>query len=204
MEAAKSQGGIFQATGGAALNDDDFIIAHERSLLKEQLEGLEKQKKQRLLDCQREKRAFEIIESEKSKGSYKSDELKDLIAWKTGRACPSKVSLLAKRQALWEVVKDDEVQPTVEWSMEDEQQLIDLQTKLESNLKLDETAFGRDRELETNKAKALLMSLPEDERVAVAASLASAGGSEHPTEDLTESRTDDRLHYESPSDSDSE
>ena len=98
--------------------------------------------------------------------------------------------------------------------------MVAIQDKLESDIALEDTEFGRDRELATSKAKALVNSLSQDDRIAfsqeliagcaeiqedqatlssirfdntdelLASSFAPLMGSNHPTEDLTESRHD--------------
>ena len=87
IEKAKTQGALFLKTGGAALNDDDFLIAAERKVLRQELKDLEKKKKQHKASSVRHTAAMAIIESEQLRtaegvAKLSTQELKDLIAWK--------------------------------------------------------------------------------------------------------------------------
>ena len=211
QEALENARGVFQVTGGAALNDDDFLIRDERLRLKAELQALQKTKKKMQLQWDRQQRAFEIIEAERPK--LTSTEYRDLIAWKTSKPCPSKITSLKGRKELYLQLKDMPVKNSIQWSLEDEAKLILLKEKIESDIALEDTEFGRDRELATSKAKALVNSLPEDERLAFSQDLVKdciqtlsdvrfdntdsllAGmliaGSDHPTEDMTERSDED-------------
>ena len=170
MEEARTQGAIFQATGGAALNDDDFFVAAQRKTIKASIAALTKLKKERIASFDRQSRAWEIIESEKPETEFTSPELKELIAWKLEKVCPSKVSLKADRMALWLELKSKVVPHVSPWSEEEEQQLLDEKAKLD-NITIEDTEFGESRELARLQAKSLLASLPLEERRAMLSSL---------------------------------
>ena len=149
------------------------------------------------LDCQRQRIAFSIIESEKTDSQLRSEELKHLIAWKTGKPCPSRLKNKPERYAYYLEVKNQPVKNAVEWEAEEEVQLLELQQRIESDLALADTQYSRDRDVAADKAKAMIYSLPDEEREAFSQELLANLNMEDctlATEDLTESfRTDDTL-----------
>lgn len=190
LEAAKHSGATFQTTGGAALNDDDYMISQERSRLKAELEDQETLKKQRVESYSRQQSAYEAMEKEeKRSGDYKA-----LIAWKLGRPCPSKLSLLAERKAFYLEIQDQPVKVALPWTDEEEEVLVGLQGKIDSELTLEETQYFRDRELEVKKARSLVASLSLEDRQEFSQSILeeSSGAITALTEeDLTEDRDED-------------
>ena len=200
LERARAAGGVFQVTGGSALNDDDFLIKSERVRLKQQLDDLNKTKKQRELDCQRQRVAFSIIETEKNDSEFRSEELKHLIAWKTGIPCPSHLKTKQKRYEFYLEVKNRPVKKAIEWSAQEEAALVALQQKIESDIALVDTQYSRDRSVATDKAKAMIHALPDEEREAFSQELLAnlnlnmLDDCTEATEDLTGSfRADDML-----------
>ena len=177
----------FQRTGGSAINDDDIFVAHERRALRTKMEEMEETKSQRELDVARQEAAFAVIALEKLPSKLKNPELKDLIDWKLGRPCPSKIKNKPERLALWlEELKDRPVKPALPWSAVEEEELLALQLKIEGDIALEDTEFGRKLEEERLKAKSIILAMPTPERNA----LLGTGGGEDDT-----SRTDDSTEH---------
>ena len=160
-------GNFFKHTGGAAINDDDMFISLERAQLMEKLDTMEAEKKKRSVDVSREADAWKIIESEKGDAAYLNPELKVLIAWKLGKACPSKVSLRKDRLALWLELKGTHVPKAVPWSEDEELAMEELQMKIDGDIPIEETAYGRQLTAEQQKARSVLLAMAPDEREAL-------------------------------------
>lgn len=161
LEQAASQGQVFQVTGGAALNDDDFLIRDERVRLKEQLSQLDKERKEKLASWSRQSKAAVVMA--KPEHQWNSSDYQDLIAWKMAKPCPSKVSRKKDREELWAAVKDNVVDEAVEWGPEKEEELNGLAARVESNLTLEDTEYGRQKEIAKDKARCLVASMTPDE-----------------------------------------
>jgi hypothetical protein len=149
ITAAKTQGGLFLRTGGATLNSDDFFKAQERGKIKAELQELTQTKKDRSDAELRERTAFLIIHTEKADVNFTSKELQVLIAWKTGKPCPSAVTLKPKRRELWDKVKDSTAPVYEAWTEADEDRLKLLTEKAEGEININDTELGR--LIQTNK-----------------------------------------------------
>ena len=105
-----------------------------------------------------------------------------LIAWRTGKPCPTKLKK-PERLARFLEVKDQLVKPAVEWTEQEEAEIKALEEKTDGDIELSNTQCARDQELATNKTKSLNKVLPEDEMHSFSQTLV-AGLPPHPTEDL--------------------
>ena len=188
-------GTFFQKTGGAALNDDDIFKSLERKSLREKLEKLQGVKKDRLERQLRHDKAFAVIEQEKADSEYKNPELKALIGWKLGKACPSKITLKADRLALWLTLKSQAAADKSEpWTEEEEGELVALEEQIEADIEMEGTSYGRHLEAERLKARSILMAMPAVEREALLRiDMAPINGADE--EDNT-SRTDDSTEHD--------
>ena len=171
IETAKSQGGLFQRTGGMALTDQDVFASLERKELRAKLKEMKESKALRLKATEYENAAFVIIESEKKESDYTSPDLKALIAWKTGKPCPSKLTSKALRKAFWLEVKDRPVKQILPWNDAEEEVLSVLEKKMESAIEPADTLFGRHRELQKMKAASLVAAMSPGEKEAFLHSL---------------------------------
>ena len=63
-----------------------------------------------------------------------------------------------KRLELWQQLKNKVAPSAPEWSAAEEAKLTALKAKIDSNIDLDDTQFGRDKEVAINAAKATLLS----------------------------------------------
>jgi hypothetical protein len=121
MEEAKSQGDLFRATAGAALNDDDAVLSRARKALRKDIDVLEKTKKTRQAAFVRQQKALAIFRSAKPATSFSSAEYRDLIAWKIGRPCPAALKSKEQRQSKWvNELQNEDVAVVVDWSADDE------------------------------------------------------------------------------------
>ena len=136
---AKSQGHLFTKTGGQTLNNDDFFISVERSRLIESLDAIKAAKKEREAAVKRQDIALRILEAEKTK--HNSDDLKHLIAWKTGKPCPAKIKSAAERLALWNSVKDKNTPAAAPWTKEEETELLSVESKVDT-LTIEDTGLA--------------------------------------------------------------
>ena len=160
-------GNFFKHTGGAAINDDDMFISLERAQLMAELEILKADRKNRSVDVAHEGEAWKIIESEKGDSEYKNPELKALISWKLGKACPSKVSLRKDRLALWLELKSTHVPKAVPWSTQEELAIEELQMKIEEDIPIADTGYGRQLNDEQKKARSVLLAMDPAAREAL-------------------------------------
>jgi hypothetical protein len=174
---SKSQGQFFLKTGGATLNNNDYFIAMERLWLDEKLKDMCNDKRDREAALKRQDVAFKILEAEKSK--FNSSDLRDLISWKTGKPCPSKVSSAADRMALWSTLKDKGAPKVASWTEGEEAELKDLEAK-SATLTVEDTDVARRRELEMHSAASLLRSMTVDDRKQFREDLGATG----PVEDV--------------------
>jgi hypothetical protein len=158
---SKTQGQLFIATGGSTLNDDDVFISMQRTQLLEDIAARKVDQKERVAAAKRERIALEILEAEKSK--LTSDDLKNLIAWKTGKPCPSKVSSVADRLALWNTLKRKAAPQFAAWGEAEQLELDTLENKV-NDLVIEDTGLARTPELQQHTASALLRSMTEEER----------------------------------------
>ena len=171
IAAAKSAGGLFQRTGGMALTDSDVFASLERKELQAKLKGMEDDKASRLMASTRETAAFKIIESEKKDSEYTSPDLKALIAWKTGKPCPSKLNNKASRMKFWLEIKDRPVKKVALWTEAEDRLLEDLKSKIDSEIPVNETLLGRHKELQKMKAASLVKGMSPEEKEAFIQSL---------------------------------
>ena len=168
IEGVKAGTGVFfQRTGGSALNDDDVFMAQERKSLREQAKELQTLKEQLELQVSREAAAFAVISLEKLPSKLKNPELKILIDWKLGKPCPSKIKNKPDRLALWLELKDQPVNPAVPWSSQQEGELAELEAKIEGNISIENTAYGRKLQEERLKARSILLAMSTPERHAL-------------------------------------
>jgi hypothetical protein len=144
QDAIAAGGSIFLKAGGRTLNDDDYFIAKERTQRAESAKELRSQANIRIQAEKRAAAAHTIMEK-KLASKYIIADLKALIAWRTGKPCPSKVKGKAEFVALWDEAKKIPV-PTFEvWTEADEQALIKLEksVELDGAIVLNDTDYGR-------------------------------------------------------------
>ena len=183
----------FQVTGGAAINDDDIFIAQERKAYRAELAELEELKAQRETDVSREAAAFEVIALEKPTSKLTNPQLKILIDWKLGKPCSSKIKNKSERLAYWlEELKDRPVKPALPWSEEEEASLLELQAKIEADIALEDTAYGRKLAEKQLEARSIIMAMPMEERLALLSEDAPQVGGD----DDTTSRTEDSTNHD--------
>jgi hypothetical protein len=152
------------------MNGDDVFIAQERVTLSAQLKSLEKEKVLKLEQSSRRTKAIEILNS-KNESQWSSSDLKELIAWKSGKSCPSKLNSKASRHDRWLELKESE-EPMVEsWSISDEQGLTNLKEQIE-RLTIDSTALAREREKAKKNMYANIPTLTVAEKQRVQALMA--------------------------------
>ena len=127
-----TQGGLFLRTGGATANADDVFIAMERNDLNEKMKRIDTEKADKLKNMDREGKAQAILSRvEGDESRLKSSDLKDLIAWKTGKPCPSSISTVESRRAKWNSIKDSECQ-WQPWTPKDEEERAKLCSLIDS------------------------------------------------------------------------
>jgi hypothetical protein len=144
QDAIAAGGSIFLKAGGRTLNDDDYFIAKERTLRLEKAKALRAQANTRIQAKKRAAAAYAIMEK-KIPSKYIISDLKALIAWRTGKPCPSKVKGKDEFLTLWTEAKKIPV-PTFEvWSEADEQALVELEETVEAEgaIALEDTDYGR-------------------------------------------------------------
>jgi hypothetical protein len=144
QDAIAAGGSIFLKAGGRTLNDDDYFIAKERTQRVERAKELRAQANIRIQAEKRAAAAHAIMEK-KLPSKYIITDLKALIAWRTGKPCPSKVKGKDEFVALWNEAKKIPV-PTFEvWTEADEQALVELEenVELEGAIELEDTDYGR-------------------------------------------------------------
>eukprot|EP00978_Attheya_sp_CCMP212_P019698 scaffold55409_cov48-Attheya_sp.AAC.4 len=90
QDAIAARGSIFLKAVGRTLNDDAYFIAKERT---QRVESVKELRSQANIRIQAEKRAAaaHAIMEKKLPSKYSIIDLKALIAWRTGKPCPSKV-----------------------------------------------------------------------------------------------------------------
>jgi hypothetical protein len=144
QDAIAAGGSIFLKAGGRTLNDDDYFIAKERTQRTEKAKELRAQANSRIQAEKRGAIAHAIMEK-KIPSKYIIADLKALIAWRTGKPCPSKVKGKDEFVKLWNEAKKIPV-PTFEmWTEADEQALVELEetVELEGAIVLEDTDYGR-------------------------------------------------------------
>ena len=161
ITATKSQGSLFLKTGGSTMNSDDYFIASERAKKLAEIEALMDQQKTSLEASQRCAKAFKILESEKLDLLYTSEELKDLIAWKSGKPCPSKISSKPKRRELWDKIKGAPIAPVKTWTNTEQQKLQQLEKDVEL-IPIEDTKLGRKKEETKQLLFASIPAMSED------------------------------------------
>jgi hypothetical protein len=160
---AKSQGGRFGRTGGSTYNDDDFFIGGGRKNVSADVKKLEAEKVKRIKTTARAQKAFALVESERPDKDYTSEEIKTMIAWKTGKPCPSKVSGKQGRRDLWESVKNSAPPEDTTWNDDDEQRLVQMKYLVE-NITVNETSLGRKREEQKQLLFSTFLNMSAEER----------------------------------------
>ena len=189
-------GKYFQLTGGAALNDNDVFISMKRESTKIEVTKLVADKKKRVQAQERRDAAFQLLQNENRPADteWTSGQLKTLIAWKTGKACPSKVSSKMDRLQLWLSVKDlpSESDKFLPWGADEEQELKALLERQIENIDIADTELGRQNQISNDAALAAFGRMSEAEKqrfleeanlsastVATAGTMASTTESEH-------------------------
>jgi hypothetical protein len=142
---SKSGGDLFRKTYGSTLNHDDFFIAREREKREEVLTTMDKEKEARLEQFERQKTASAIISSQKADKDYNMNELRHLIAWKTGKPCPSKLKNKSDRRQFWDSIRDDPPPADAAWTDAEEQKLTQLQQEVD-DIPIESTLLGRKKE----------------------------------------------------------
>jgi hypothetical protein len=127
----------------------------------------EKKKKEHEKATERERAALALLQDKRNENKaadkWSHKDLKTLIAWKQNKPCPSKLSK-AECLAMWLELKDSEV-ATVPWSTEDEAEIQALQKKVDDDIALDNTQYGRNLQEKKHELKAIYKSLSQEERV---------------------------------------
>jgi hypothetical protein len=116
---AKSQGGRFSHMGGSTYNDDNFFIGGGHKNVSADVKKLEAEKRRWIETTARVQKAFSLVESEKPDKDYSSEELKTMVAWKTGKPHPSKLSGKQGRRDLWESFKNFPPPEDTSWKDDD-------------------------------------------------------------------------------------
>jgi hypothetical protein len=160
-------GRCFLRTAGVAYNDDDIFVAQERKQLKEQLEKLEKERRSRLKTLERQEAAFVLLQDPRNESKapekWTQKDLKTLIAWKLNKPCPSKMSK-SECLALWIELKDKAVDAMAPWSEDEEAKIQTLRQKIDGDLQLDDTQYGRSLDSKKTEMKSIFRSLSQEER----------------------------------------
>ena len=158
---ATTHGDRFYVTGGCHLNSDDVFKAAEVGNRKREHEELEKDKKQRLDQEQREKEAFRVISLEKSTAKLNMKELEKLLYWY--RIPKSKMGNLQRRREQWEEIKQTNRAPPTfrKWTSEEEVKLVQLTA---TDIPLEETALGRMKAQRTAEFEATFASMPKEKQ----------------------------------------
>jgi len=159
----------FIVTNGDTLNTKDYFIAEERKRRQAQIKDLEAVKKNSKAISDLNSKALGLIEefATKGKDAYKQEDaqglpvttLKVLCQWKLHKKPSGKKQELVD---LWMNISRN-VLPPLSWSDADETILKRLQ---EDDIKLIETALGRERLKLQQQSLACLMNMSEEERVA--------------------------------------
>jgi hypothetical protein len=174
---SKSQGDLFMKTHGSTLNCDDFFISEERGKRKDLVKTVDTEKEERLKQFERQKKALEIIGSQKADKDFNSTDLKNLIAWKTGKSCPSKVSNVAQRRALWDSMKNDPAPADATWTEAEEERLKRLQQEIDT-IPIENTRLGRQKEEMKELLFASLQTMSAEEKERARAILEDEDGDE--------------------------
>jgi hypothetical protein len=117
----------------------------------------------RIETAARAQKAFALVESEKRDKDYSSEELKTMIAWKTGKPCPSKLSGKQARRNLWESIKNSPPPEDTSWKDDDEQRLTEMK-HLADNMTVEDTCLGRKREEQKQLLMSTFLNMSEEER----------------------------------------
>ena len=165
ISTANSQGDIFLQTGGIASNCDDVFIAIKRKRLQEEQNKLLGEKKEKQKNMEREKKANEIVNRVGGDESrFTSSDLRDMIAWKLGKPCPSHASNMTARRRMWQSLQYTPPcwQP---WTEKDEEKLIRLTNKI-NNISIDDTEVGKAKGVAEQTFWAELQSMPTQQKKA--------------------------------------
>jgi hypothetical protein len=138
---SKSGGDLFQKTYGSSLNHDDFFIAIERQDRVNVLTAMDKKKEERLKQFEHQKMAFAILNSQKADKDYDATKLRHLIAWKTGKPCPSKLKNKSDRRRFLDPIKNDPPPADAAWTDAEEQRLTQLQQEVD-DIPIENTLLG--------------------------------------------------------------
>jgi predicted GTPase len=114
---------------------------------------------------------------QKADKDYNSTDLKNLIAWKTGKSCPSKVSNVAQRRALWDSMKNDPAPADATWTEAEEERLKKLQQEIDT-IPIENTRLGRQKEEMKELLFASLQTMSAEEKERARAILEDEDGDE--------------------------
>jgi hypothetical protein len=177
QDAIAAGGSIFLKAGGRTLNDDDYFIAKERTQRIVKAKELRAQANNRIQAEKRGAVAHAIMEK-KIPSKYIISDLKALIAWRTGKPCPSKVKGKDEFVKLWNEAKKIPV-PTFEvWTEADEQALVELEetVDLEGAIALEDTDYGRLARQRQHECMASVADMSDEQIVALEQMIATTKG----------------------------
>jgi hypothetical protein len=144
QDAIAAGGSIFLRAGGQNLNDNDCFVANERTQLVKKAKELREQATIRILAKTRADAAHLIMEKTPLSKCTCPD-LKILIAWRTGKPCPSKATRKDALLKLHDKVKKIQDPTFLVWTKADEEALVKLEetAELEGAIALEDADCGR-------------------------------------------------------------
>ena len=127
------------------------------------MKRIDTEKADKLKNMDREQKAQAILSRVQGDESrLKSSDLKDLIAWKTGKPCPSSISTVESRRAKWNSIKDSECQ-WQPWTPKDEEERTKLCSLIDS-LPIEATRLQREREASIQSFHAIVACMNPQQR----------------------------------------
>jgi hypothetical protein len=177
QDAIAAGGSIFLKAGGRTLNDDDYFISKERTQRVERAKELRSQANIRIQAEKRAAVAYNIMEA-KVPSKYIIADLKALIAWRTGKPCPSKVKGKNEFIALWNDAEKIPAPAFEEWTEADEQALVELEETVESEgaIVLKDTDYGRFVRQRQHECMASVADMSAEEIAALEQMIAATKG----------------------------
>ncbi|CAB9516615.1 unknown protein [Seminavis robusta] len=129
---------------------------------------------------QRQEIALQVLEQAENNASAESftnAQLRHLLCWKMGsKTIPGALKNKPEKVAKWMQLKNKEPPSFEPWSEADEEELIQLKEKIDGDIALGDTSYGRQRANEVNKARSLLRGLSKADKEAFLKSLEEDNG----------------------------
>jgi hypothetical protein len=163
---AETQGGLFQKTGGSTVNGDDIFIAAERTNLQEQLDKLTSVKEKQYDILKVSAQAQEILVATRPGKDFTSTQIRHLIAWMTGKPCPSPLKNKDQHKKRWDELKDGPTPEDAAWTPQDDETIKDdhLKARIE-NLPIADTLLARKKMEALQMLFVTLPTLSREEKV---------------------------------------